>query len=421
MSRGDLLARAQSRQRDVDALGRQTSQLGQRVLLERLGDPSDDVLSVPHLRVLDGLLIDQVTPLEVHEVDDDLGRADVDGGSVGFHACALWLDVDQASLVHRGGGGEPSLAQHRGKPAQYRERHSGGAQFVPHPLAIAPRVVEGGARQRDSLLAHGRPGLAMGESRGREDLPATRGLAHLDADPGGERSGLTGQSPAFGALLRRHLAQFGTRRLAELAGTETHQALATGPTAGTVDGQVYGGVGYRGQECVASGDFDGHADGFYEDLVHDWAPFLPCHGLRCASHGPCRRRRMPLARPLGISRVRLNSQLHAAPSSPVASSISGRTAGPLGSALCRANSSPAPSSAHLDKQSSLDQFPAPMRILPVTGLFFRPATISSGQSFCREVVSHRRDGSDTEMDFCTASLEGGTTWLDLGRKPSASA
>ena len=56
------------------------------VVLRGVGDAADDVLAVAHLRVLEGLLVDERPALEVEQVGDDLGRADVDG-----HAVALAL------------------------------------------------------------------------------------------------------------------------------------------------------------------------------------------------------------------------------------------------------------------------------------------------------------------------------------------
>ena len=160
------------------------------------------------------------------------------------------------------------LAQDRRQLAEHRQRHRRGAELVPHAVAVAARVLERGARQRDHLPAHRGPRLAVRELRGSEDLAATRRLAHLDAHALGERLRLAGKPPAFRAPLRCQLAQFDARRRAELTGSQAHQALAARPAAGTVDGQCHRRTRYRGEERVVTGDLDGDADGLYEDLVH---------------------------------------------------------------------------------------------------------------------------------------------------------
>ena len=104
------------------------------VFVKSFGDPRDHILAVAHLRILDGLLVDQVAFLKVHEVDDDLGRADVDGGPIGAQADVLGLDVDEASFVHRGGDREAAVTQ---GPQEACEAPTEAERWRPAPPAHA--------------------------------------------------------------------------------------------------------------------------------------------------------------------------------------------------------------------------------------------------------------------------------------------
>ncbi len=70
------------------------------LLLECLGHPGNDVLSVAHLGILDSLVVDQCAAAEIEQVRDDLRCADIDSYSIEHGHAVPRIDGDHPPAVN---------------------------------------------------------------------------------------------------------------------------------------------------------------------------------------------------------------------------------------------------------------------------------------------------------------------------------
>ncbi len=272
VARRDRLTRAERGKQLIDAAARRLVQLVAAAVVDGLREPGDDVFAKAHLRVLEGLLVDLAAALQVEQVGDDLGGADIDGHAPDAALGVGRLGVDRTPLVTGHGGSKPAVAQRVGQLSQHPQGQFAGPQSSQEALLIGARVVQRRGLESDDLAHHGRPRRAGMQARGGKDLPASLGGAHLYADALRERRRLAGKAPALGQLGGRQLADFGLGGLTEAARAGPHQALAAGPATGAIDRQIDRAAGHDVQQGLSAGDLDGHADGLDEYFGHGAFP-----------------------------------------------------------------------------------------------------------------------------------------------------
>ncbi len=124
VARRDRLTLAELAKQLVDASARRPAQIVEASVVDGLREPRDDVFAEAHLGVLERLLVDLPAAVEVEQIGDDLGGADVDGRAVGAAVDIGRLDVDRAPFVAGDRGAKTAVAQRLGQAAQHAERQS---------------------------------------------------------------------------------------------------------------------------------------------------------------------------------------------------------------------------------------------------------------------------------------------------------